>query len=42
MDNMEVNAQNAEFETLLEYDSAEDFSDTDRQVTRLLIFLYYY
>jgi len=30
---MEENVRNAEFDTLLEYDSAEDFSDTsDRQV----------
>lgn len=32
MYDMEGNVRDAEFDALLEYNSAEDFSDTDRQV----------
>ncbi|CAB4375730.1 unnamed protein product [Rhizophagus irregularis] len=37
---MEETFQNAEFDTLLAYDSSEDFSDTDRRVINLP-FLYH-
>ena len=37
MHNMEENVRNVEFEALLEYNSAEDFSDTDRQVTKVYV-----
>lgn len=38
---MEGNIQNVELETLLEYDSSEDFSDSDRQVTNWLLVCHY-
>ena len=40
MCNMKEGVRNAELETLLEYNSAEDFSDTDRQVAKFFTSLF--